>query len=89
MSNKPIGPNDLVVCVGGCGCWVGAIFTVSRLEFLMSPMRSLCEHCGWTDSYISIARSTDNSFTMSVNWLKRIDPPPLEEETKRGEELMA
>lgn len=80
---RPIEVGDLVVCVGGCGCHLGKMFTVRNIRFHDFQM---CLECHFPVDRAHYAYDeTINHLPLS--WLKRI--PPISEPSTDEQEMMA
>jgi hypothetical protein len=80
---------DLVMIVKPTNCCgnpssLGQIFTVSCLETETSD----CIYCGYAHE-VTIAEDSRDKHWVDLNRLIKIDPPQLQEETTKDEELLA
>ena len=95
MSDKPIAVGDLVMVVRNCSApiYFGTTFKVRSILFLYGGNCSFCgkDHTGnYAKAEERYEGSDGQTHDMApVSWLKRIDPPAIDEDVPEKEELTA
>lgn len=90
MSDKPIGPGDVVQVVRGHPRDFGKVGTVAEVgEWSMWE----CMECGHREYGLVAAavveRNATGSYGFPLSWLKRFDPPANVQEEQHQEEIAA